>query len=343
MNDEAVRELAGRAGIAVEWSDYAERTAQRIGRKPSPHSRSTGASLRHGRRLGGEPPPLETSRLPPLITATTGQPVRGAGCAEQSRIGCGSLRGRHDCGASRCAATPRGVRCPASRRRATTVFEFGEPSASVWRSRRRAASPSRDIAPEAAPVGACGAALRPAPRRRRRHRRHSRRHARLPARLPAFGPTRSRSARCTRCSPPIQTISARIRRRAGCSTIPFMPTRDHCSVEARVAKAAHDAGVAAAAAELERQPLIDWPRSRRAAKCRSSARLFDDFSSTRSRRGHGNAAGRRISRNFARPGRALLARHALFEALHAARFAADGSAWNWRDWPSRGAIRQARK
>lgn len=35
---------------------------------------------------------------------------------------------------------------------------------------------------------------------------------------------------------------------------------------------------------------------------------------------------------FRAAGGALLAAHAQFEALHAARFAADGSAWNWRDW-----------
>ena len=37
-------------------------------------------------------------------------------------------------------------------------------------------------------------------------------------------------------------------------------------------------------------------------------------------------------RNFAQAGGALLAAHAQFEALHAAKFSADASAWNWRDW-----------
>jgi 4-alpha-glucanotransferase len=59
--------------------------------------------------------------------------------------------------------------------------------------------------------------------------------------------------------------------------------------------------------------------------------LFEDFSSTDLA---ANAAAP-LATDFAQfraAGGALLAAHALFEALHAAKFSTDASAWNWRDW-----------
>src|SRR6516165_6408891 len=81
-----------------------------------------------------------------------------------------------------------------------------------------------------------------------------------------------------RCSPPIHITSVLIRLRAGSSTIPCMPPREACSAR-RVAKAAHVAGVAAAAAEREQQGLIDWLLAAR-GKMSVFRRLFEDFSST---------------------------------------------------------------
>ena len=85
-----------------------------------------------------------------------------------------------------------------------------------------------------------------------------------------------------------------------------------------------------AAAELEQQRLIDWRQSAR-AKMSVFRRLFEDFSSTDLAAG----AATPLATDFAQfraAGGTLLAAHARFEALHAAKFAADASAWNWHDW-----------
>ncbi|HUN41198.1 MAG TPA: 4-alpha-glucanotransferase [Acetobacteraceae bacterium] len=80
MNDEALRDLARRAGIAVEWQDYASRahvvspdSLRRILsalRLPA----STRGDLASSRRLLAKRATL--ADLPPLITATAGRPTR---------------------------------------------------------------------------------------------------------------------------------------------------------------------------------------------------------------------------------------------------------------------------
>ena len=227
MNDAAVRELAGRAGIAVEWRDYANEqhrvSAENLRRILAALQLpcDTAADLAQSRRQ------LETSRLPPLITATTGQPFEVPARRKSPGSGAGHLRGRHDCGPS---SAQRAARRAAARHRDAGLsrHRVRQPSASRSRSRRRAATRLRTLHQRSACGGsrckstACAApaiaasATPPA-------------SSRLPARLPAFGQTPSRSAPCTRCLLPIQTISVRIRRRAGSSTIPFMPTRERCS------------------------------------------------------------------------------------------------------------------
>jgi 4-alpha-glucanotransferase len=101
--------------------------------------------------------------------------------------------------------------------------------------------------------------------------------------------------------------------------------------EARVGKAAGDAGVGSTAAELERETLVDWPRAAR-MKMAVLRRLFDDFSATDLTA----ATATPLAVDFAEfraAGGHLLEDHARFETLHAAQLSAGAATWNWRDWP----------
>jgi hypothetical protein len=62
-------------------------------------------------------------------------------------------------------------------------------------------------------------------------------------------------------------------------------------------------------------------------------RLFEDFSSTDLALDTPTPLAADFAQ-FRAAGGTLLAAHALFEALHAERFSADASAWNWRNWPA---------
>ena len=90
MNDAAVRELARRAGIAVRWTDYADKRR----RVPLDTMRriltalglpcDTEDDLSHSRRL------LDGAQTPPLITTTAGHavdlPIRAAGDPPRARL-----------------------------------------------------------------------------------------------------------------------------------------------------------------------------------------------------------------------------------------------------------------
>jgi 4-alpha-glucanotransferase len=84
-------------------------------------------------------------------------------------------------------------------------------------------------------------------------------------------------------------------------------------------------------APLESQALIDWPRSGE-AKIAAFRRLFDevivpDLSST----GNGRTAD---FQKFRAAGGKLLQDHAVFETLHALQTRTNAAMWNWTDWPS---------
>jgi len=77
------------------------------------------------------------------------------------------------------------------------------------------------------------------------------------------------------------------------------------------------------AAGLAAGDLVDWPRAaplRIAALSRMFAAMDDDERAAFAR--------------FRAAGGEPLERHARFEALHVAQFAADPARWNWRDWPA---------
>jgi 4-alpha-glucanotransferase len=101
--------------------------------------------------------------------------------------------------------------------------------------------------------------------------------------------------------------------------------------EERVLEAMKAAGVADDRARLERDALIDWPEAAK-AKLATLRRLFDSFREVEL----GEAEPCRLASDFAAfrdEGGQLLEEHARFEALHAARFGADMGQWDWRSWP----------
>ena len=227
MSDAAVREFAGRAGIAVEWRDYANKqhrvSAENLRRILAALQLpcDTAADLAQSRRQ------LETSRLPPLITATTGQPfeVPAAGkVPDRVRVTYedGTIAELPVRSALRRRATARHRDAGLSRHRVRSRAHHG-------RDRAAALLHDRGHYTRGAPVGARGASLRPARRRRLRHRRHRRRHRACRQGCRPSGRRRRAQPRaravCCRSKP----FQSRIRRRAGSSTIPFMPTREHCS------------------------------------------------------------------------------------------------------------------
>ena len=55
MSDEAIRDLARRAGIAVEWHDFTGSAEDCRARGAAPHARGARPALRHARRPAGQP------------------------------------------------------------------------------------------------------------------------------------------------------------------------------------------------------------------------------------------------------------------------------------------------
>jgi 4-alpha-glucanotransferase len=102
--------------------------------------------------------------------------------------------------------------------------------------------------------------------------------------------------------------------------------------EALVAKSRLDAGASREASDLEESALIDWPRSGR-IKMRILRRLFDDFFATDLATRPPTALATDFAEFRAANG-SPLAEHALFEALHAAKLKADPNAWCWQEWPA---------
>jgi 4-alpha-glucanotransferase len=87
----------------------------------------------------------------------------------------------------------------------------------------------------------------------------------------------------------------------------------------------HDAAWQAQAAVLEQAELVDWPAASVArlaqwravfARATTNPGLMAEFAAFRAEAGEG------------------LARHAVFEALHAQLFGSDPGLWHWRSWPA---------
>lgn len=99
--------------------------------------------------------------------------------------------------------------------------------------------------------------------------------------------------------------------------------------EALAREAAEQAGLSARAASLQAASLIDWPEAAH-AKSDWLRALYDILAE---RRGENEALWRDLG-EFRRAGGDLLEWHACFETLHAARRTIDGSDGDWRRWPA---------
>ena len=100
----------------------------------------------------------------------------------------------------------------------------------------------------------------------------------------------------------------------------------------RVRAAAEEAGLRGEMAKLESRDLVDWPRAAR-AKLALFRTLFESFERVELESPHPGVLAADF-KGFITDGGEHLAGHARFEALHAARLAADRDASNWRAWPA---------
>lgn len=328
MNDEAVSALARRAGLAVEWRDYANKkhrvsseTLRRILAALGLPC-DTADDLAHSREQ------LRSPGLPPLMTGTTGEPIElpigrdrtpasvrvtvEGGAVMQIRVRPGrngaQLAGIGQPGYHLLELDEQRTILSVAPPRCFTLAD-ATPPARLWGLAVQTYSlrSSGDcgvgdmagvaaLARNAATFGADALALSPF-------------HALFAADATHYSPY----APSTRLF--YNPIYADPRSLFG---------------EARVQKATAQAGADAASAEFAGRPLIDWPAS---VKIKMSVlrRLFEDFSS------HDLAVGSNpLALDFSRfreAGGGLLQDHAVFEALYAVRVAADPSAWNWRNWP----------
>jgi 4-alpha-glucanotransferase len=326
MNDDAVRELARRAGIAVNWTNYANKhrrvsldTIRRILAALGLHC-ETADELAHSQSI------LNESRLPPLITATAGQaidlPLMPAAAPPRVRLiqedGVSAVLDVRHVGQS--------VSLPGVQAAGYHTLEIGQTSVTL------AVAPPRcmtiaDIAPGermwglAAQIyglrspGDCGIGDM----------------AGVMDLARAAAPLRADALALSPIHALFSADPSHFSPYSPSSRLFYNPLHADASSlfgEARVANARSGSRPG----EREASLLIDWTESSR-VKLSIFRRLFDDFSAT----DLGGGSVTDLAADFAKFRAARgphLEAHALFEAVHAARLQADSRAWNWRDWPS---------
>jgi 4-alpha-glucanotransferase len=329
MNDESVKALARRAGLAVEWRDYADK----------PHRVSIAALRRILFALGL---PCDTAGdlqeserqlapigLPPLITATAGKPINLPIAAEMLPR---TVRVTSEDGtpihvdiqpsAKRALLTP--IETPGYHR-----LELGEECITL------AIAPPRcftvaDAAPgdrlwglavqayglrsrgdcgigDMAGVGALAAQA-----------------TKLKADALALSPMHALFADDASLFSPYAPSSRLFYN-------PLYADPQALFGRERVEKAAAAIGALSTSVELDQRPLIDWPQSAR-IKTSLLRALFEEFCAT-DLAGSATAPAADFAK-FLDASKPLLQEHALFEALHAARGSIGASAWSWRQWPA---------
>ena len=330
MDDAAVRDLAGRAGIAVQWTDYAKarhdvplESLRRILaalRLPC----DSAADLAHSRHV------LEQPQSPQLVTATVGKsiplPTSLGGAGQQARL-------IHEDGSAADVAvrrTMRGIGIPPIRTAGYHTLEVGQTRLTL------AVAPARcmtieDIAPGERLAGLA---------------------------VQTYGLRRTGD-----CGIGDMGGVSALARRAGVLGIaalslspahalfaadhsqfsPYSPSNrlfynpllaDPAAIfgSERVERVRNAAGLDAAARELESASLIDWPKAAE-NKFALLRGLFDDFVA----HDLAGTSGSNLVVDFAafRAGAgAALEQHALFEVLHRAHLQAGPQDWDWRNWPA---------
>lgn len=327
MNDEAIRDLARRAGILVEWANYAgapQVVAPDVLRQlldaldlPS----GTRGDLLNSRKLVQRRGSI--SNLPSLITATAGRPTRldvGADAPYRARIDLeagGSLdvsltpvRGRlripavNETGYHRLHLDDRSIVLAVAPSRCHTIDD-AVPDARLWGVAAQVYSLRHPgdggigdaagiavLADVAGQRGADALALSPL-------------HALFSADPTRFGPYSPSSRLFLN---PLHAAPA------------LMFGADH------VARTMAEAGIGEDFSRLEAAPQIDWPEAAR-AKLRLLWALFEPFFAA----ADPHDALRLDFASFRAAGGDLLLQHAVFETLHAEMVAAGTP--DWRQWP----------
>ena len=327
MNDADAYDLARRAGIAIEWTDYAER-GQRVRLGTIRHILTalglpcrTDDDLAHSRRK------LDESASYPLITASVGQSLRLPEIQTMRR----RVQIVHEDGSVadlRPERTQHGIVLPAIATTGYHRIDFGETQATLAVAPPKCLTISDLTSGERAlglaaqvyglrSCGDCGigdmagatALAQAAAELRVDALALSPTHALFAADPAHFGPysPSSRLFYNALHADPAAIFS-----------------------QATLAKARTDLPMEANT--IENSTLIDWPRSSR-LKMILFRRLFDDFLANDLLASSPTMLARDFRTFRAERGR-LLADHATFEALHAARLKSNASEWNWQGWPA---------
>ncbi|MGH6673696.1 MAG: 4-alpha-glucanotransferase [Xanthobacteraceae bacterium] len=329
MNDEAVKALARRAGIALKWRDYANKerrvsieAARRVLTAVGLPCGTTD-ELAYSRRQ------FETSGLPPLMTATAGAPIDLAIAPDNLPTSAQIVAEDGTTMQAQLRPTATGAQLSAVEQPGYHVLELGADRIAL------AVAPARCfMIPDTGPddrlwglavqaYGLRGAgdlgigdtagviALAKAA-------------ASLKADALALSPMHALFAADPNVYSPYAPSSRLFYNPLYADPRPLFGND-------RVQTAAAKASILESGAELGRRPLIDWPKSA-AAKLSVFRQLFEDFVSTDLVSGV-----TALAADFARfrdEAGTLLQDYAAFETLHAARIAGDASAWNWHDWPA---------
>ena len=329
MNDSSVRELARRAGIAVQWTDHTDKRH----RVPLDAIRrilvalelpcDTPDEITYSHRA------LDNATIPPLVTATAGRlvdlPWRMADSPPRARL-------VHEDGSEDelpVRETAGGIRLPGIKAIGYHTLEVGQRSITL------AVAPARCITIEDI-AGECVAGLAA--------QIYALRHAGDCGIGDMSGVTAlARSAAALgldalALSPAHALFAADPEHFS-----PYSPSNRlfynplHADVtsmlgEDRVARARIAAGVAFSARELESSSLIDWRVSAQ-VKMAVLRCLFEDFAAT------DLAANSKVGlasdfANFCAARGSALQQHAAFEALHQARLKTNPETSNWQDWPA---------
>jgi 4-alpha-glucanotransferase len=328
MSDESLKALALRAGIALEWRDYADKSHTVSIETVRCILSALGFACDTAEAIADSTHRLESHAMPPLITTTVGTPVEfpiDANLLGSARVVAedGAIVG------ARLEATPHGARLYGLEKPGYHVLEFGDDRVTL------AAAPSRcftvgDIAgnqrlwglavqayalrgPGDCGIGDMGdvAAL-------------ASEAAKLKADALALSPVHALFAANPTAYSPYSPSSRLFYNPLLADPRPLFG--DHCVQEA-LAKAE----VPDHRADLIHSPLIDWPRAS-VLKLRMFRSLFDDFLSHDLAVGHVSHLGDEFL-EFCEAGGTLLRNHAVFEALHGARTNMDGPGSHWRSWP----------
>ena len=331
MSEAAIHALARSAGLAVDWRDQAN-NAQRVSTEALQRILAAlGLPCDTAEQLSHSEQAVAIEGLPPLVTATAGQPI-DLRLSPSSRVP-DRVRVTQEDGKIidlPAAKGPRGIRLPAIEALGYHSCEIADRRITV------AVAPARcptiaDIAPNqrvwgiAAQVyglrssGDCGigdtagiVAL-------------ARRAAANKADVLALSPVHALFAADPNHFSPYSPSSRLF----------YNPLYADARIvfgEPRVQLAAAHAGIDGSDRALEQRDLIDWPQSTH-AKMSIFRHLFGDFAAA----DLAAAPPTPLAADFARfraDGGKLLEDHACFEALQAERLRVDPAAWSWTEWPA---------